>query len=107
MSNEQQIKEIQDALDVLERHGRRVLRGKDVSRGRAIGCAIYYQLGAQDCTMLAKEALEQWNAHLAVAAIDAIECGRGTVKRDGRLLTINLPEWWETPHSPKGKIQPK
>jgi len=39
--------------------------------------------------------LEDWNAHLAVAAVAAIEKGQGKVTRKGRKLTIILPEWWK------------
>ena len=96
MITEVERKEIADALAVLEKHGRKIFRkASQVSRGEAIGAAIYYQLGSQDCGMLAKEVLEQWNAHLAAAAIDAIEFQQGTVIREGRLLTITLPEWWK------------
>ncbi len=96
MSNEIERKEIEAALAVLEKHGRKIFRkASQVSRGQAIGGAIYYQLGNEACCQLAMEVLEQWNAHTSVAAIAAIEMQQGTVKRDGRTLTITLPEWWK------------
>jgi hypothetical protein len=39
--------------------------------------------------------LEDWNYHLAVAAIAAIQKGQGKVERLRRHLTIELPEHWD------------
>jgi hypothetical protein len=100
---------IRAALAVLEKYGRSMFHnGSCVSTGTAVGAAIYSVMGAQDCVMMAVEALEQWNAHLAVAAIAAIEQGKGTVHREGRHLTITLPEWWDhtcPPATPSGKMK--
>jgi hypothetical protein len=88
-------KQIRKAMEILERDGRSSRQDpNDISRARAIGNALYGQLEPKECAEAAMESLEQWNGHLSVAAIDAIEFGRGTVTRNGRDLHIILPEHW-------------
>jgi len=87
--------EVKAALDVLEQRGRTSrLDPTDISRARAIGFALFGELTAKECAQVAMEALEQWNGHLSVACIDAIEFGQGEVERDGRDLHITLPDHW-------------
>lgn len=70
------------------------------SRGRALGYAAYASLDAPECVEAAIEMLEQWNGHLSVAAIGAIEKGRTdprygkVLERKGNILTIQLPDHW-------------
>lgn len=89
--------EVRQAIDILEAHGRRCYsdeyRDKQ-SRGSCIGLALAHLSDPQTVVDAAIEALEDWNCHLSVAAIAAIEKGQGTVNRKGRKLTIILPEWW-------------
>lgn len=64
------------------------------SEGTCIGYSVYaFTAGVVDAAM---EMLEQWNYHLCVAAIAAIQerDNSGSCKREGRKLTIELPEWW-------------
>ena len=83
------------ARDALEARGRLGFKpGVEVSRGRAIGFALYAACQPQECVDIALEMLEQWNGHLTVAAIAAIEKGQGKVSRNGRDLRIELPEHW-------------
>jgi hypothetical protein len=66
-----------------------------VGMGKCLGKAIAALNDDRVVVDAAIESLEQWNGHLSVAAIGAIEKGLGKVERDGRTLTIILPESWE------------
>jgi hypothetical protein len=91
--NEKGNKEISDALAVLAKHGRvGFYDPTKVSRGTAVGHAIWLPLDVSGCFDMAKEVLEEWNMHLAVAALDALN--NGSFKHKGRKLTITLPEHW-------------
>jgi len=86
---------LDDAISTLATAGRNCkCPTAHVSRGTAIGHSLYGRMDYNTCIACAIEMLEQWNGHLSVAAIDAIEHGRGMVHREGRLLTIELPEHW-------------
>ena len=81
------------AVEVLAEYGRtRFCESVTPSYGQCVGIAV------ASCTDAVVDAavtmLEDWNYHLAVAAIAAIQRGQGTVKRKGRQLTIELPEHW-------------
>jgi hypothetical protein len=89
----ERIRELSKALEAEGRSG--FCPTATVSRGEAIGKALFSALDVADCVALAIEVLEQWNSHLSVAAIGAIENGLGKVKRNGRQLHIQLPEHWE------------
>ena len=76
-----------------------------VSEGEALGHACFSMEMSCDpsatteksckvVTDAAMEMLTQWNGHLSVACINAIENGKGKVTRDGRFLSIILPEHW-------------
>ena len=85
------------AVEALETRGRKYYTKESqsrISRGSAIGAALAYAIDAPAATDAAMELLEAWNGHLSVACIDAIEKGRGQVTREGRTLTIILPEHW-------------
>lgn len=87
------------AIDTLEAFGREgfVREARDkVSRGTAIGVAIHCFCHLPDCVDAAFQMLDEKNAHLAAAALAAIEKGQGEVKRDGRDLHITLPPWWSS-----------
>lgn len=94
------------ALEVLVAYGRAAHTSK-VSRGVAIGNAVFSldmpthppEEGISACTEVvvdaAMEMLEQWNGHLSVACIAAIEKDHGKVERKGNVVTITLPEYWK------------
>ena len=87
--------ELNAALAVLEADGRASQKDPNsISRGMAVGNALFGLMGATECALVATEALEQWNSHLTVAAIEAIEFKRGAVTREGRDLHIILPDHW-------------
>jgi hypothetical protein len=87
--------QMQTAMETLERAGRCSRTDpQSISRAAAIGNALFGQLAAKQCVEVAMESLEQWNGHLSVAVLDAIENGKGTVTRNGRELHILLPEHW-------------
>ena len=89
--------EVRQALDILEAHGRNCYTDEysaTQSRGSCIGLALAHLSDPPTVVDAAIEALEDWNGHLTVAAISAIEKGQGKVTRKGRKLTIMLPEWW-------------
>lgn len=75
-------------------YGRQAHTGK-VSRGTAIGFSFYSCSGPEVVVDAAIESLEQWNGHLSVACLNAIEKGHGKVVRKGNILTITLPEHWK------------
>jgi hypothetical protein len=86
--------EITHALDVLEKEGRKgFVPDAKVSRGMAIGYALFVGCDNSDIMHAAIEALEQHNNHLVVAALRAM-CD-GKYKHKGRTLTITLGEEWE------------
>ena len=85
------------AVETLETIGRKGFtpEAQDrISRGQCIGHALAYAIDSNAATDAAMELLEAWNGHLSVACIDAIEHGKGQVTREGRTLTIILPEHW-------------
>ena len=93
-----------EAYTTLVAYGQSKHTGR-VSEGEALGYACFALEMASDpaatieksckvVTEAAMEMLTQWNGHLSVAAIDAIENGKGKVTRDGRFLSIILPEHW-------------
>jgi hypothetical protein len=94
------------AVEVLVQYGRQGHQEPDsVSRGKAIGHAIYGCNDTVTCIEIALEMLEQWNCHLMVAAMLALWRGRrnaghrgnpanGSVTHEGRDLRIRLPKWW-------------
>ena len=81
------------AVNLLIRYGR---MGWDVRvpDGQAFGSAVAPIIGNDEVARAAMAMLEDWNGHLSVAAIDAIEHGNGKVKRVGRELKITLPAHW-------------
>jgi hypothetical protein len=94
-----------NALDVLERHGRTGFTDHDgVSRGQAIGYALFAACDVHVIFEAAVEALQQWNAHLLVAVLLALRRGQwgdhrgnsphGSVTRRGRHVHVKLPGWW-------------
>lgn len=93
------------ALDTLEEYGRRGFTDpQSVSRGTAIGYALYAACDVHMIFEAAIQALEGWNAHLLVAVLLAVQRGKwghhrgnppnGSVTRDGRHVRIKLPRWW-------------
>jgi alpha-beta hydrolase superfamily lysophospholipase len=96
----------QAALEVLVAYGKAAHKS-EVSRGTALGYAVYaldgrahpIEEGTKPCVDVvvdtSMEMLEQWNGHLTVACIAAIEKGKGKVVRKGRTVTFTLPEHWE------------
>ena len=93
------------AIDTLERYGRTGFSDpRRVSRGTAIGYALYAACDVDSIFDAAVEALQQWNAHLLVAGLLALQRGKwgdlrgeppnGSVTRDGRHVRIKLPRWW-------------
>ena len=90
-------KQVADAVDILEARGRAMMNDPDsISRGEAIGNGLYTQLGPEEVVAAAMSSFEQWNGHLSVAAIQAIEKDK-TFARTGRDLHITLPEYWGKP----------
>ena len=86
----------QRAFKTLTDHARKAFcKTADVSIGTLIGHAVYAMHDTGVCVDAAIEMLEECNAHLSVAAINAIEKGRGQVIRKGRTLTIILPQHWD------------
>lgn len=81
------------ALKVVERFGQQGFTSEQ-SQGKCIGLALARLVGSPVVVDAAIAGLEDWNGHLSVAAVSAIERGHGTVTREGRTLTIILPEWW-------------
>lgn len=62
--------------------------GKDgladnATRGQRLGYALYAFNDPSTVVDAAMEALEQWNGHLSVAVLAAIERGQGKVTRQG------------------------
>ena len=100
------LRQAQEAFAVLEAYGRQGFSDPtSPSVGQAIGHAVYACFTPETCNQIAREALEGWNAHLAVAALDAIDKGRhgqghrgnppfGSVTCEGRDLKIRLPKEW-------------
>jgi hypothetical protein len=82
-----------EAVNVLAEQGQKSFTFPE-SKGRCAGLALARQLGPDATVDACLEGLQDWNAHLAYAAVDAIEKGNGEVKREGRTLTITLPEYW-------------
>ncbi len=82
-------------MAALVEYGRSAFHSSEASRGQCIGYSIYAACDAAEVIDAALEMLEQWNAHLSVAALRAIERGDGKVVRKGRKLTIILPKHWE------------
>lgn len=90
------LKEAKAALEVLKKYGKAgYCRTAQVTDGHCIGLAVARLTCGTEVVKAATTMLEDWNAHLATAAIAAIEQGQGTVERKGRQLTITLPEWWK------------
>ena len=88
------IEDARQAVEVLAQYGRtRFCESANPSRGQCIGIAV--SACTDSVVDAAVEMLEDWNYHLAVAAIAAIQKGQGTVRREGRHLTIELPEHWD------------
>lgn len=91
------IEQVRKAVEVLIAYGRTryTPEARDrKSRGACIGMAVAAVNDAPSIVDMAIEALEDWNGHLSVAALAAIEHGQGKMERKGRLLTIELPEHW-------------
>jgi len=87
---------VRGLFDRIQLYGRTCYDHKaEVSRGQCIGIAFARLSEPQEVVDAAMTMLEDWNAHLAVAAVAAIEKGQGKVTRKGRKLTIILPEWWK------------
>jgi hypothetical protein len=101
-ANDVQRTEAENALEVLMAMGRNGFREPEkVSIGKALGFSLYSLLDWQHIADAAETGLEQWNAHLLVAVMQAIRAGengdpetRGKYERDGRTVTITLPKWW-------------
>lgn len=96
MSNPPTPEQARQAADILEAYGssRYCPSARDkMTRGAKIGMAL--AAVTDDVVNVAVEMLQDWNFHLSVAAILAIEIGQGTVQREGRHLTITLPEHWQ------------
>jgi hypothetical protein len=93
----------QEALDVLEERGRNgYCSTAEVSRGKAVGMALFSLMEAHEIRDAALTGLEQWNEHLLVAVMIATGAGSsgnadttGTMVKDGRTVTITLPKWWD------------
>ena len=93
-TKEPTIEDARLAMQVLAAYGRtRFCKTANPTSGQCIGLAV------ASCTDAVVDAamamLEDWNYHLAVAAVAAIEKGQGTAKRNGRTLSIMLPRHWE------------
>ena len=97
--------ELDAAIEVLERYGTAGFSDPEsVSRGKAIGYALFAGLDLHTIFEAAVEALEGWNAHLLVAVLVAAHRGRwgdhrgnppdGSITRRGRHVRIELPQWW-------------
>ena len=88
------VEDARKAIEVLASYGRtRYVPEAKPTIGQCIGIAI---AACTDAVVdAAMEMLEDWNYHLAVAAIAAIQHGQGKVERQGRHLTIELPEHWD------------
>lgn len=91
----------QEALEVLIAEGRKFSKS-EMSRGKAVGLALYSIMEPYEIREAAKAGLEGWNDHLSVALLIARESGtRGDVDTQGRMeicgrnVTITLPTWWE------------
>jgi hypothetical protein len=82
-------------MAVLAQYGRSAFQSSEARRGQCIGYSIYAACDAAEVIDAACEMLEEWNCHLSVAAVRAIERGDGKVVRKGRKLTILLPKHWE------------
>jgi hypothetical protein len=88
------IEDARQAVEVLAQYGRtRFCKTASTTRGTCIGKAV--SAVTDDVVDAAISMLEDWNYHIAVAAISAIQQGQGTVLREGRHLTIELPEHWD------------
>ena len=88
------IDDARKAVEVLARYGQtRFCKSATPSHGQCIGIAVSAVTDAVvDATI---EMLQDWNYHLAVAAIAAIQHGQSKVERRGRHLSIELPEHWD------------
>jgi hypothetical protein len=92
------VKQAKAALEILKAYGRQAYcPTAEVTPGECICIAIARLNDTPAVVDAAIEMLEDWNGHLSVAAISAIEKGHGKVERKGRKLTITLPEWWASP----------
>ena len=91
------IEQVRSMVERLHEYGQGCYKkeARPVDRGTAIGKAIAAVSGPEVVVPAAIEMLEDWNGHLSVAAIAAIEQGQGKVVRKGRKLTITLPKGWE------------
>jgi hypothetical protein len=85
---------VEEAIATLEQYGRAAFAKSETRRGTAIGYALYGLMSAAEVVDVAIEALEEWNGHLSVAALRAIERGDGEISRQGRDLRIRLPKHW-------------
>ena len=87
------IEDARQAVELLAQYGRsRFCESASHSHGQCIGIAV--SACTDSVVDAAVEMLEDWNYHLCVAAIGAIQQGQGTVQREGRHLSIELPEHW-------------
>jgi hypothetical protein len=88
------VEDARKAVETLALYGRKRFTSEaDPTPGMCIGMAVSACTG--DVVDAAMEMLEDWNYHLAVAAIAAIQKNQGTFKRKGRILTIKLPKHWD------------
>jgi hypothetical protein len=93
MKRKPTIEDARKAVQTLQAYGRtRFCKTSNPSSGQCIGLAV--SACTDSVVDAAMEMLEDWNYHLAVAAIAAIQQGQGRVERKGRRLTIVLPEHW-------------
>jgi len=91
------IEAVRKAVEILIAYGRTRYSPEArsrMSRGQCIGLAVASVNDAPAIVDMAIAALEDWNGHLSVACLSAIEQGQGVVERKGRMLTITLPEHW-------------
>ena len=89
-------KQVDKAMEVIARYGRSAFNATaEVTHGQCIGYAVYARNEGFICCDAAIEMLEEWNFHLEVALLLAVQKGQGTVSRKGRTVTIILPEHWD------------
>jgi len=82
------------AFHVLEQFGRQQFcesTRNDQTEGQCIGIGISAFTG--DVVAVAKTVLQDWNYHMEMAVITAIQSGDCT--REGRIVTLTLPEHWD------------
>lgn len=86
-------KKINQAKQILKTEGKKYFcPTAKPTGGECIGAALFHTTDPATILDIAITSLEQWNYHLAVAALIAIK--ENKFKKIGKTLTVTLPEYW-------------